>query len=303
MNVDSLDTNEKTHRRKVVLGDREIISLGLNHASWRDLYHRALTASWPLFLVYLAAVFVVINVVFAGLFMMGGGVANARPGSLDAFYFSVETLATVGYGAMYPASEYAHLVVTLEVFVGMVATAVMTGLVFARFSLPRARVLFSDVIIVGRHEGATTLMLRMANARLNYVNNANARLWVLLSETTAEGRKVRRFRELPLLRSENPFFVLSWTVFHVLDEASPLFERDFDALLDEKAGIAITVSGIDEETGQRINARRSYGFDQVRRDHRFVDILDTDDQGRTRLDYRKFHLVEPDDVRQPVDAA
>src|SRR5581483_4436568 len=131
-------------------------------------------------------------------------IANAVPGRfLDLLYFSIETLATVGYGDMHPQTDYGHLVATVEIFTGMSFLAVMTGLVFARFSRPRARFVFARNPIVGQHEGLPTLMIRVANARHNTISGAIARLWLIRAQTTPEGQIFRRYHELDLQRNEN----------------------------------------------------------------------------------------------------
>ena len=148
------------------------------------------------------------------------------PLPLSLFYFSIETLATVGYGDMHPQTNYGHLVATIEIFTGMSFLAVMTGLIFARFSRPRARFVFAEHPVVGLHQGRPTLMIRVANARNNTISQATARLWLFLVENTSEGTQLRRYYELELERQEHPMFTLSWTLFHVIDDSSPLFGLD-----------------------------------------------------------------------------
>jgi inward rectifier potassium channel len=208
----------------VRLGHREIETLGLSQGFWSDLYHRSMTVYWPVFFGSAAAVFVVLNAVFGFLYSLGHEpIANAAGnGPLAYFYFSIETLATVGYGDMHPQSNYGHLIATIEIFTGMCFLAVMTGLIFARFSRPRARFVFANNPVITRHEERQTLMIRMANARHNTISRATARLWIMRAERTKEGDQLRRFYELRLDRSEHPVFVLSWMLFHVIDKDSPL---------------------------------------------------------------------------------
>ncbi len=192
-----------------------------------------MTVYWPVFFGSAAAIFVVLNAVFALLYSLGDEpVANAGTRNpLELFYFSIETLATVGYGDMHPQTNYGHMIATVEIFTGMCFLAVLTGLVFARFSRPRARFVFADYPVVTTHEGRPTLMIRMANARHNTISRANARLWLIRAERTAEGDELRRFYELALDRSDHPMFVLSWMLFHVIDKNSPLHgitQADFE---------------------------------------------------------------------------
>jgi inward rectifier potassium channel len=278
------------------LGDREIEARGLAGGLWSDLYYRSMTVSWPAFFASAAAIFAVLNGGFALVYFLGDApIANAVPGRfLDLLYFSIETLATVGYGDMHPQTDYGHLVATVEIFTGMSFLAVMTGLVFARFSRPRARFVFARYPIVAQHEGRPTLMIRVANARHNTISGATARLWLIRGEQSAEGRYFRRFHELKLLRNENPVFALSWTIFHVIDESSPLHGAGPHDPAQTDALLVLTISGLDDNSAQQLNARRSYAQGLIRWQHRYVDISSNADDGRLVLDYGKFHDVTPE---------
>ncbi len=280
----------------IKLGDRAVEARGLAGGFWSDLYYRSMTVSWPGFFASAAAIFIVLNTGFALVYALGHRpIANAVPGRfLDLLYFSIETLATVGYGDMHPQSDYGHLVATVEIFTGMSFLAVMTGLVFARFSRPRARFVFVRFPIVAQHEGQPTLMIRVANARHNTISGATARLWLIRGEHTAEGQYFRRFHELGLRRSENPVFALSWTLFHTVDQDSPLYGAKPDDLAQPDALLVLTISGLDENSAQQLNARQSYSQSQIRWGHRYVDIAASADDGRLLLDYGKFHDVTPE---------
>src|ERR1700683_4070019 len=180
----------KTHL--VTIGQREVETHGLGTGFWGALYHRSLTIHWPVFFGVAAAIFVTLNAVFAFFYWLGdrpiANVSDDLP--LSLFYFSIETLATVGYGDMHPQTDYGHLIATIEIFTGMCLLAVMTGLIFARFSRPRARFVFAEHPVVSMHQGQTTLMIRVANARNNTISGATARLWLFRLETTTEGHKL-----------------------------------------------------------------------------------------------------------------
>ncbi len=287
---------ERTPRaRRVKIGDREVLTHGVDRHFFSDLYHYCMAAPWSLFFLGFAVVFFSVNTAFATLYWLGDApIANARPGFEDLFYFSIETLATVGYGDMHPQTRYGHLVATTEIFTGMSLIAVMTGLVFSRFARPRARVIFADAPVVGQHDGRTTLMLRMANHRYNMIAGATAKLWLTRLEQTAEGARLRRVRELRLERNENPMFALSWTVFHVIDETSPLHGSDAGALALVDASLVVTFTGLDESSGQAMHARRGYTHDALRWGHQYVDIITSDDEGRFHIDYTKFHDSAPE---------
>ena len=290
----------RSHRRRdrwriLNIGSRQVRARGFESHPWSDLYHQSMTLPWPVFFAGFAAIFLLVNCVFAALYLLGDApIANARPGLVDLFYFSIETLATVGYGDMHPQTNYGHMVATVEIFTGLSIVAVLTGLVFARFSRPRARIIFARHPVIGLHDGRQTLMVRMANARHNMVTDATAKLWITRLEDTAEGHRLRRFHELKLERSQNPVFALSWTLFHAIDATSPLHGSNAKRLAEVEAAIVVTFSGVDETSGQTMNARMGYDHDALHWNHRYVDILGVDDAGTALIDYRKFHDTHPE---------
>src|SRR5579883_1835116 len=236
---------------------REISSL--------DVYHTLLTVSWRGFFALLSAVYVVFNLVFALLFLIEpGGIANARPGSfLDAFFFSVQTMGTIGYGQMYPQTLYANLLVTLEALLSLTGLALATGLIFARFSRPTARVLFSRNALIASYDGTPTLMFRAANQRRNLIFEAQVNLALLRNETTAEGVYMRRFHDLHVARRRTPAFSLTWTIMHPLDEKSPLWGATPESLKADQVEVVVTLTGTDETFAQPVYARHSYIADEI----------------------------------------
>ena len=274
-------------------GHREIETLGLSQGFWGDLYHRSMTVYWPVFFGSAAAIFVALNAVFGFLYSLGHEpIANAAEnGPLAYFYFSIETLATVGYGDMHPQTNYGHLIATIEIFTGMSFLAVMTGLIFARFSRPRARFVFAKEVVITRHDGRPTLMIRLANARHNTVSRASARLWIIRAERTKEGDQLRRFYELKLDRSEHPMFVLSWMLFHVIDKDSPLHGVTASDLAEGDALLVLNVGGLDDSSAQQLYARHIYSWRDIRWHYRYKDIASVSPQGRFLLDYTKFDDV------------
>ena len=277
----------------VRFGHREIETLGLSQGFWTDLYHRAMTVHWPVFFGSAAVLFVTLNAVFGFLYWLGHEpIANAEGnGPLAYFYFSIETLATVGYGDMHPQTDYGHLIATVEIFTGMSFLAVMTGLIFARFSRPRARFVFASTAVISRHEGRQALMIRTANARHNTISRATARLWLIRAERSKEGDQLRRFYELKLDRSEHPMFVLSWMLFHIIDKESPLHEATASDLEEGDALLVLNVGGLDDSSAQQLYARHVYSWRDIRWQHRYKDITSVSPQGRFLLDYTKFNDV------------
>lgn len=288
--------SERTSKPQVVrFGDREVITEGLHLNFWADISHRCMTASWPAFIGGAALVFIGFNAIFAFFYWIGNQpVSNVAGGAyIDYLYFSIETLSTAGYGDMHPQTHYGHFIATVELFTGIFSMSLMTGLIFARFSRPNARLLFADHPVISSHEGKPTLMVRFANERHNIIGNASARLWLLKNVVSLEGRSFRRFYELPLVRSEHPALALSWTLYHVLDEESPLYGLNADDLEASNVSLVVVVSGYDVVAAQTVHARRSYDHPDVRFGHRYVDILDTSEDGRLRVDYGRFHETLP----------
>jgi inward rectifier potassium channel len=283
---------EWTSKARVVqLGGREVIAKGLRLNFWADISHRCMTASWPAFIGGAALIFLGFNAVFASFYWIGNQPISNVPGGayIDYLYFSIETLSTAGYGDMHPQTHYGHFIATAELFTGIFSMSLMTGLIFARFSRPNARLLFAEHPVISNHDGKPTLMVRFANERHNIIGNAAARLWLLRNEVSSEGRSSRRFYELPLVRSEHPALALSWTLYHVLDAQSPLHGLSADDLEASSVSLVVVVSGYDVVAAQTVHARKAYDHSDIRFGQRYADILDASQGGRIRIDYGRFH--------------
>jgi inward rectifier potassium channel len=285
----------KARPRVMNLGAGKIVTEGLESNLWTDFYHNAMTVTWPAFFGSLAAIFVLFNLLFAEIYNLGvAPIANAKPGSFsDLFFFSVETTSTVGYGDMHPQTMYGHMVATVENFFGLVSLAVMTGLVFSRFSRPRARLIFANNPVITIHNGAPTLMLRVANARNNFISDASAKLWIIRGVTSAEGRRSVTFLPMQLERSDNPVFALSWTLFHKIDADSPLHGMSAEDLVASDMNFALTINGLDETSAQVVHSRNRYSAQDLRVGHEFVDIIHVDEEGMRHMDYAKIHDTRP----------
>jgi inward rectifier potassium channel len=283
--------SERTRTRIVLIGGREVIAEGLRLSFWADISHRCMTASWPAFIGGAGLVFVVFNAVFAFFYWVGDRpISNVLDGAyIDYLYFSIETLSTAGYGDMHPRTHYGHFIATVELFTGIFSMSLMTGLIFARFSRPNARLLFAENPVISSHEGTPTLMIRFANKRHNIIANATAKLWLLRNVVTMEGQQNRRFYELPLTRKEHPALALSWTLYHSLDQESPLYGLNADDLAASRASLLVVVSGYDAVAAHTVYARKSYDHSDIRFGHRYADILDLLEDGRFRIDYGRFH--------------
>ena len=295
------DPQKPQHERRVSLGGREFIARGLGAHVWTDVYHGALTVSWPKFIGAAALLYVAVNALFGLLYqLVPGSVSNVGThGILGTFFFSIETMASVGYGDMHPQTVYGHAIASIEIFVGLFSIALLTGLIFARFSQPRARIMFARQPVVGPHDGTPALTLRVANARTNLISDATAKLWMLQNIETAEGTRFRRVFELPLLRSESPMFVLSWSIFHIIDASSPLHGKSAEDLRDGDVGFALTITGNDETSAQIIRARQLYSWADIAWNHQYRDILEAGGEGPVALNYHYFHDVIPTEKEHP----
>jgi inward rectifier potassium channel len=288
-------TRHKSRPHRVTLGDRVVITHGLPRKFWQDIYHICMTLGWPAFFASLAAVFLFLNTMFACIYLLGDNpIANlSPPGFPGAFFFSVETLATVGYGDMHPQSLFGHLVATVEIFFGSISLALVTGMMFARFSRPRARIIASKFPVVRPVDGSMTLMIRAANARQNVIVDASAKLRLILSEVTAEGIPIRRLYDLKLVRDQHPMLLFGWNIMHVIDQSSPLFGHTSESLADGAAGFILTIDGLDETTVQSMQSRFMYTHEALRWNHAFIDLLAIDERGENHMDFSKFHDVVP----------
>jgi len=272
----------------------DAIRLGTPDALRQDLYFRLMQGSWLQLISMAGITFILTNVFFGALFLLQPeSIAGAEKADfLNAFAFSIQTFTTVGYGTLTPATAYGELLVTIETFVGIVWVALVTGLVFAKAARPESSVLFSEVAVITRYQGKPTFMFRLGNARGNSVVEASLNMTAVVDEVSPEGHRMKRLYDLELIRSRQPLFALSWTVFHVIDESSPFFGATEDTLADTVPRVIATLVGHDETYANTVHARHSYMAEDVVFDHDFVDVMSTKD-GRFVLDFRKFHMIKP----------
>jgi len=259
-----------------------------------DAYHFLRTASWTRIVLLFVALFLGTNLLFAVVLWLGGASITNASGFADYYWFSVQTLATIGYGVLAPNDLLSHVVVTIESMLGLGLTALMTGVFFARFATTSARIIFSQVAVVHDVEGKPTLMFRMANARSTAIVEATVRVYLTRDEYADGGERVRRIHDLELRRNTSPFFALSWTVYHVLDESSPLYGLTPATLTKGSANLIITFQGIDDRLASTIHTRYGYDPDDIVFGRRFVDIIHNDPEtGLRYVDVSQIHETEP----------
>jgi inward rectifier potassium channel len=286
------------HRDEAVpvrIGAFQITKTGISRFDLRDPYHLAVTLRWPEFFVALLLVDLAINLGFAALYWaQPGSISHAGPSFGEAFFFSVETLATVGYGMMAPATLYGHIVSSIEILCGLTFTALVTGLIFVRFSKPRARFRFAESAVVTHFNGKTTLMVRVGNGKLTLLADARARITAGLREETYEGHALRRSYELKLQQADLAMFALTWNLMHEIDEESPLYGFTAERMTETDLRLLVFLEARDHALGATVHDLRDYSPDRILLGMRYQDAVTLDEQGRTNVDMNRISAVEPD---------
>ncbi len=273
-------------------GQIDIEVVGASRRIGRDVYHFFLRAPWWVDLLVLSAIFLIANVMFAALYFWSGGVEGAR-GLLDYFYFSVETMGTIGYGDMHPTSHGARAIMTVEALAQIFILAVTTGLVFAKFSIPRARVQFAKHPALGIFDGEPTLSFRVGNERDSRLLEAVIRVVLFRTETTKEGVLLYRMYDLPLERERSPALSRSWTIMHRIDESSILFGATPESMERDEIEFVLTLRGTDELSAQMLFAQQRYEAKDIKWNARHADMLSERPDGKLRVDMSRFHEIVP----------
>lgn len=259
-----------------------------------DLYHSVVSMSWWGYLAVFVAVFMLINAVFGFLYYIDessiGGLTSTAYSQY--FFFSVQTLATIGYGAKFPQTLYADVLVTVEAMIGLLGLGLFAAIAFARLSIPRSRIIFSKVAVVTTYEGEPTLMFRVANERNNRIIGAEVALSLLMRETTAEGVSMRRIYDLELVRSHTPMLSLTWMIFHPIRATSPLFGLSVASLDKADFALIATLKGLDETISQTVHANHIYASSDIKWHHKFKDMfLEDKATGQASIDLTRIHDV------------
>jgi inward rectifier potassium channel len=271
-----------------------VVIVGAQSHPLRDAYHSVLKMSWARLLSGIAAAFLTGNLVFALGYVITGGVANARPGSLaDAFFFSAQTMGTIGYGAMYPQGTAANVLVVAESVVGLIMTALATGIIFARFSQVTGRVIFSTRAVISPFDGVPTLAVRLGNDRASAIFDAQVKIVLTRTERTKEGVLFYRMYDLALVRDRAPALYRSFSVMHKIDDASPLKHLSPEACVRDETEILVSLVGTDDTSLQPVHGRKRYTDKEIVWGARLADVLRERDDGLVELDVRKFDDVTP----------
>jgi inward rectifier potassium channel len=273
---------------------RVAVVKGQDASRYTDFYHAILMAPWWLTFVALFGFFVTVNLIFASLYLADPqSLKGMHPGDFwNAFLFSVETIGSINYTVFVPQTAYANVVVSFEAFAGILMIALFTGIIFARFSRPFARVVFSRVAVITPFDGVPTLMFRTANQRGNQVLDASMRVTLAYQQTTREGLTIRRFTELKLVRERTALFALSWTLMHHIDEASPLHGLTLESMREKQMEIIAMLSGTDDTMAEQIYSRHAYQPGDILWNRHFVDVLSMTPTGKRVVDLTRFHDTE-----------
>jgi inward rectifier potassium channel len=269
--------------------------INVTHREWRDVYHWLLTLSWPQFSAFVFGTYLAINLIFSlAYYCAPNSIAGMdTPSWANCFFFSVETLATVGYGHMYPQTFWGHLAATFEIIVGMFGMAIITGLIFIRFSRPIARIVFSRHLVLAPFDGKPALMLRVANLRDQAMAEAEFRILLMRDEPTAEGEVFRRFYPLKLQFDRLILFPAVITVRHIIDEHSPLHGKTLEQMQRDDSRLTASIVCIDTVIPAPVQSHHSYTWKDIRHGHKFVEIYQEIGEGALAVDYGKIHTTEP----------
>lgn len=284
--------SKKSTPIKVRFGHIEFTKLNAERYDIRDFYHWTLTLSWPQFAALVFCVYLTVNLLFSVVYYLGQPCIYGANSFLDAFFFSVETFATVGYGHFYPENLYGHIVSTLEIMVGLFGMAVITGLIFIRFSRPMARIVFSRNLVISPFDGTPALMMRVANLRQHAMVEAEFRMVVVLNQPVKEGGRFRRFYPLTLQFERLIAFPVALTIRHIIDQESPLNGMTAADLERCDARVFASIVCIDSVIPAPVQMQQDYVWTDILFGKRFVEIYSDLDQNRMSVDYGRLHDVE-----------
>lgn len=288
----------KEQRRRVGISSNQLSYefrvIGQPSAGWRDLYHWYLGIPLGGAVGLIVAFYLTLNLIFGVLYAETGGIEHAQSGSFtDGFFFSVQTMGTIGYGAMYPTTRLANVLVTTESVIGLLVTALATGMLFVRFSRIRGRVVFCQKVAIAPMDGVPTVQIRVGNARSNRIYDVDLRLSLTRTIRTAEGVSIYRTEDLKLVRDRAPTLMQSWMLLHKIDDESPLRGLTPEDLKKTDAEISCSLTGTDDISLQAIHGRYTWEHFDVAFGQRLADVLSETPDGAVLMDLTKFHLLEP----------
>lgn len=271
----------------------KIVSKNSPQGGYKDIYHILMRSTWPKVFLFYVCTFLFFNILFAVLYLSVPGSISGPHTFRNAFFFSVQTFSTVGYGAVSPLNLYGNIIVVIEIMTGVLTVAVTAGLAFAKFSKPSAKLLYSNNLVLTTFDNEPVIMFRVANARGNEISSANIEFHRVYPFRTQEGNDIVRFKPLKLIRNYSPVFALSWSVYHPIDQDSPFYGISPEDLIKLKDEFYVIFHGTDSAFSQTIYDIHYYTMKDLLLHHRFVDILHREDDGTRYIDYGKFHETVP----------
>lgn len=261
-----------------------------------DLYHSILRSNWIVFFGGLAVTYISFNVLFSILYFVGDAqISNMEKTFWNCFHFSIQTSSTIGYGYLSPMNNYANFLVTIEAALSLLFTAIATGLTFAKFARPTARVIFSRNILITKFDGKRTLMFRLINERSNYIVHAKVKAVLAIDHITPEGIPIKKLFDIDLERSESPLISITWSVLHTIDENSPLHGLTIEELQERRAMFIVSLKGIDDTFNQTIHSKHYYSWEDIVFNRHFVNMIisENNELHMPEVDWNNFHKLTP----------
>ncbi len=273
-------------------GNRQYRIEGLKRAVFSDLYHHFLSKNWITVLLIIFSSSMVVNMIFTSFYITCGGINNANHW-YDYFFFSIQTLSTIGYGYMYPTNICSHILVATQSFLGMLFVSFLTGIVFSKFAIPRAKISYTKNAVVSMEGEDLLFKFRMANMRGNQIVDAYVKVVLLKLEKLSDGTNFRKMYDMDLMRDRIPMFSLSFTVKHRIDEYSPFYGETHQSLMEKQSMVIITINGVDETVSQSVVSKYIYSFEEIKWGMKFSDVFIYDNQGQIYFDFNHFNnLIE-----------
>ncbi|CAI3936217.1 Low temperature requirement protein LtrA (function unknown) (LtrA) (PUBMED:8534098 [Commensalibacter communis] len=271
----------------------QVVVSGFTYRVIHDFYHAALTVSWRKFIFFYVFIFLFINLIFAIFYsILPHEISNSGGRFIDAFFLSVQTMSTVGYGSISPNGDFANIVSSIEITFGIIVNALSTGLIFARFAKPMSKIIFAHHAVISCNNNAQSLDIRMANGRKTVLLDVNIEVFLCSLQKDAQDRIYRKIDRLPLIQSNIPIFQITFEVNHIIDEHSPLYRYNMQELLEKHSEIAIKITGLDEGTGQMIYCYHVYNFKKIPENYQFQELHYRKNNNTLFIDMKNFNIIE-----------
>ncbi|MDI9356258.1 MAG: ion channel [Chitinophagaceae bacterium] len=288
-------------------GSSNFSKVGLPWYKTSSFYHFCISLSWLQFLLSVVILFLGINLIFTVVyFIIGAGhlvglhYSNVIGVLFEIYFFSVQTLTTVGYGRVNPVGVLTNFIASFQTLVGLLFFSVITGLMYARFSKPRAFFLYSKNVLFSPYKDGYALMFRLANKLKYSIINVKVEITLSIIEK-GENEQLRRnfYTPISLERQQIQFFPASWTIVHPIDASSPLYGLSWEEIQYSQLEIFVLISGFDETFDQQVHSKRSYHVSETVWGAKFEKMILIDHLGRNAADLSKIDLFEKAPIYTP----